>query len=238
MVQDFVQRAAPLSDRAAVDALGVPYALAVRELSEVFAECVFVHGYTHNDLHGGNVLVRQKPGSTSKAVDARRRRGAVARQTVVGVAYAALLLFVVASLAALAYCVAAAWTVPHPLARTVVFSLAIGCGLARAPDRDGLAALGVGLASLALGEHRKFLQFVDEACFATKAKFDLVLIDHGFHTDVPDAFRRTFCKLWAAIGLRDAQLLAEAAYELGLSDDPACLGDGVVPPGAGKGRDH
>ena len=37
MVQDFVQRAAPLSDRAAVDALGVPYALAVRELSEVFA---------------------------------------------------------------------------------------------------------------------------------------------------------------------------------------------------------
>jgi predicted unusual protein kinase regulating ubiquinone biosynthesis (AarF/ABC1/UbiB family) len=51
-------------------------------------------------------------------------------------------------------------------------------------------------------------------------KFDVVLIDHGFHTDVPDAFRLTFCKTWAAVGLRDATLLAEAAFELGLSDDP------------------
>ncbi|KAH8047610.1 hypothetical protein JL720_16030 [Aureococcus anophagefferens] len=57
MVQDFVARAAALGDRAAVEALGVPFTVAVSELSQIFAECAFAHGYTHNDLHGGNVLV-------------------------------------------------------------------------------------------------------------------------------------------------------------------------------------
>ena len=69
-----------------------------------------------------------------------------------------------------------------------------------------------------------------EAATLAGTRFELVVIDHGFHTDVPDAFRLTFCKTWAAVGLRDANLLAEAAFELGLSDDPACLGDGEVLP--------
>jgi hypothetical protein len=41
-----------------------------------------------------------------------------------------------------------------------------------------------------------------------------VLIDHGFHTHVPFAFRRTWCKLWAAVGLADEPMLREVLSEV------------------------
>jgi predicted unusual protein kinase regulating ubiquinone biosynthesis (AarF/ABC1/UbiB family) len=224
MVQDFVARAAALGDRAAVEALGVPFTVAVSELSQIFAECVFVHGYTHNDLHGGNVLVTapERGSGASPGVRAWLRRGFLA------FVYGSLVVIAAAASAALAAVAAAGWAAPHPLLRTVALSVAGGALLSRF-DRHRAAAVAAAVASLAIGEHRSLVAFFDGTLYPPE-KFDVVLIDHGFHTDVPDAFRLTFCKTWAAVGLRDANLLAEAAFELGLSDDPACLGDGEVLP--------
>ncbi|EGB03996.1 hypothetical protein AURANDRAFT_67559 [Aureococcus anophagefferens] len=198
MVQDFVARAAALGDRAAVEALGVPFTVAVSELSQIFAECVFVHGYTHNDLHGGNVLVTapERGSGASPGVRAWLRRGFLA------FVYGSLVVVAAAASAAVAAVAAACWAAPHPLLRTVALSVAGGAVLSRF-DRHRAAAVAAAVASLGIGEHRSLVAFFDGTLYPPE-KFDVVLIDHGFHTDVPDAFRLTFCKTWAAVGLRDA----------------------------------
>ncbi|KAH8054464.1 hypothetical protein JL722_8812 [Aureococcus anophagefferens] len=198
MVQDFVARAAALGDRAAVEALGVPFTVAVSELSQIFAT----------------------GSGASPGVRAWLRRGFLA------FVYGSLVVVAAAASAAVAAVAAACWAAPHPLLRTVALSVAGGAVLSRF-DRHRAAAVAAAVASLGIGEHRSLVAFFDGTLYPPE-KFDVVLIDHGFHTDVPDAFRLTFCKTWAAVG--DANLLAEAAFELGLSDDPACLGDGEVLP--------
>lgn len=240
IVQDYAGTSAPLSDRAAVEQLGVPFALAVSELSTVFAECVFVHGYTHNDLHGGNVLVQ--PYSAASDSFVRRHRDALATACLT-LAYAcgactclwALVrawTLAAALCEALFYGASEALALP-PLARTILVAMLVGVALSKGPApetlRDGTLGSGVGVAALAYGSHLRASQAVQRH-LCRGDTFRLVLIDHGFHTDVPEAFRVTFCKAWAAVGLRDATKLAEAAYELGLSSDPACLGEGVCIP--------
>mmetsp|Transcript_103125 Transcript_103125/g.321367 ORF Transcript_103125/g.321367 Transcript_103125/m.321367 type:complete len:241 (+) Transcript_103125:74-796(+) len=53
----------------------------------------------------------------------------------------------------------------------------------------------------------------------TRDRFELVIIDHGFHTYLTPDFRKTWCKVWAAVGLVDEPLLKEAAAELNLESD-------------------
>ncbi|KAH8051913.1 hypothetical protein JL720_15026 [Aureococcus anophagefferens] len=222
MVQDFVARAAALGDRAAVEALGVPFTVAVSELSQIFAECVFVHGYTHNDLHGGNVLVTAPERAPAPRPASARGSGAASSPSSTGRSSSSPPSGVRGGRGGRGRVLGA----PHPLLRTVALSVAGGAVLSRF-DRHRAAAVAAAVASLGIGEHRSLVAFFDGTLYPPE-KFDVVLIDHGFHTDVPDAFRLTFCKTWAAVG--DANLLAEAAFELGLSDDPACLGDGEVLP--------
>ena len=52
-----------------------------------------------------------------------------------------------------------------------------------------------------------------------RVRFDLVIIDHGFHTHVSYETRLAWCKCWAAIGLCDEELLVEAAADFGLEGD-------------------
>ena len=58
-----------------------------------------------------------------------------------------------------------------------------------------------------------------EAATVAGTRFELVVIDHGFHTDVPEHIRLIFCKLWKAIAFVDVPLLFETGRELGLGDD-------------------
>ena len=58
IVQEFASNSVSLANKAEVNGSGVSFLLAIGELAEVFAETAFVHGYVHNDLHTGNVLVR------------------------------------------------------------------------------------------------------------------------------------------------------------------------------------
>ena len=60
MVQEYMDDALSLADREKVEAVGIPFTTALAELAAFFAECCFVHGYMHNDLHFGNVMVRPK----------------------------------------------------------------------------------------------------------------------------------------------------------------------------------
>eukprot|EP00415_Alexandrium_ostenfeldii_P001535 UN1535 len=50
-------------------------------------------------------------------------------------------------------------------------------------------------------------------------RFELIIIDHGFHTYLPFDFRLTWCKVWAAVGTVNEPLLKEAAAELNLEGD-------------------
>ncbi|KAH8048678.1 hypothetical protein JL720_15794 [Aureococcus anophagefferens] len=76
MVQEFMEGAVSLGDRDVVEKLGVPFTTALAELASFFAECCFVHGYMHNDLHFGNVLVRPK--MEEKGAPRQRGRSAAA----------------------------------------------------------------------------------------------------------------------------------------------------------------
>ena len=50
-------------------------------------------------------------------------------------------------------------------------------------------------------------------------RFELVLIDHGFHTDVPEDFRLLYCRLWKALCFSDVDLLLACGRDLGLDKD-------------------
>ena len=50
-------------------------------------------------------------------------------------------------------------------------------------------------------------------------RFELVLIDHGFHTDVPEDFRLLYCRLWKALCFSDVDLLLACGRDLGLDED-------------------
>merc|ERR1712217_147076 len=54
---------------------------------------------------------------------------------------------------------------------------------------------------------------------AARARFDLVLIDHGFHCHATYEVRQTWCKLWKALGFCDEALLKEAAAEINVTGD-------------------
>ncbi|KAH8085496.1 hypothetical protein JL720_7481 [Aureococcus anophagefferens] len=103
MVQEFAEGAVSLGSRAAVQALGVPYAVALRELSIFFAEGAFVHGYMHNDLHTGNAMVRPARGGEPRT----RLERAAATPDVAAKALAAL--YAAALAVALSACYGGLW---------------------------------------------------------------------------------------------------------------------------------
>jgi len=293
MVQEFVYGALTLTALREAPNPQVPFGVAVRELAHVFAECIFVHGYTHNDLHPGNVMVRANS-KLSKASNGNAVKIALrVHGNFLAASIVALLYLASAVSAVLALRSAWGWVL-LPLARSNLFAVCLVVALARsfdprqayflageamvraagdalpkkqratgvapmpapaerggvididvqrrstprfvaaaalkeeAPelrallDRARLAAVGLsfGVGAAAVGEHRALRAKVDD--FLQRrigARFELVLIDHGFHTDVPEALRLTFCKMWVGTGLRDEALLREAAIELGCAED-------------------
>jgi len=213
MVQEFAAGTVSLTDKAAVEALGVPFNIAVNELAELFGETAFVHGYMHNDLHPGNVLVRPQ-GTTSSRFSPRACR--VAIHTVLASCYLAVV-------AAVLLCCAVflrQWQFLS-LLTTVCTALAIALGnlLVKGRAREApMAALL--LAAQAWGGHLRLASKLQSlVARATQSRFDLIIIDHGFHTHLPYEFRQTWCKVWVALGLADEDLLREAAAELGLEGD-------------------
>ncbi|KAJ1463236.1 ABC1 family-domain-containing protein [Pelagophyceae sp. CCMP2097] len=215
MVQEFVYGALTLTALREAPNPQVPFGVAVRELAHVFAECIFVHGYTHNDLHPGNVMVRANS-KLSKASNGNAVKIALrVHGNFLAASIVALLYLASAVSAVLALRSAWGWVL-LPLARSNLFAVCLVVALAR--SFDPRQAFGVGAA--AVGEHRALRAKVDD--FLQRrigARFELVLIDHGFHTDVPEALRLTFCKMWVGTGLRDEALLREAAIELGCAED-------------------
>lgn len=51
---------------------------------------------------------------------------------------------------------------------------------------------------------------------STDGRARLIVIDHGMYRRLHPEFRRSYCKLWKALVVRDTQLLQEAATELGV----------------------
>ncbi|KAK7235134.1 hypothetical protein SO694_00143052 [Aureococcus anophagefferens] len=251
MVQEFAEGAVSLGSRAAVQALGVPYAVALRELSIFFAEGAFVHGYMHNDLHTGNAMVRPARGGEPRT----RLERAAATPDVAAKALAAL--YVAALAVALSACYGGLWAplrrqtrgtvLDWPLAaiaqlvQTALFSLvAAAVFFGRDPDQlsqvlkpaagESVAERGARLLeayprAAALGEALLAKHAAAKAALELRAaelarvRFDLVIIDHGFHTHVSYETRLAWCKCWAAIGLCDEELLVEAAADFGLEGD-------------------
>jgi len=225
MVQEFARGAVALTSQTEAEAAGVPYRLAVAELAELFGETAFVHGYLHNDLHPGNVLVRPQAGA-EPSLSPRERRAAVLA------ALLALYLVIAAAGFALArVALALLWTVLDGLSGfslvgcvpviTAIGAVGVTCNVAgaRASLRSAPGAVLV-LCGQGLGLHFRLRGRVERAVArAAKTRFDLIIIDHGFHTYLPYEFRITWCKVWAAIGLCDEALLREAAAELNLVDD-------------------
>ncbi|KAH8048820.1 hypothetical protein JL722_12283 [Aureococcus anophagefferens] len=183
MVQEFAEGAVSLGSRAAVQALGVPYAVALRELSIFFAEGAFVHGYMHNDLHTGNAMLVQTA------------------------------LFSIVA--------AAVFFGRDPDQLSQVLKPAAGESVAERGARlleayPRAAALGEAL----LAKHAAAKAALElRAAELARVRFDLVIIDHGFHTHVSYETRLAWCKCWAAIGLCDEELLVEAAADFGLEGD-------------------
>ena len=103
------------TDGAAIRDMGATPVAVALGLLEAFAECIFLHGYVHGDLHPGNLIVAPKP--------------------------------------------------------------------------------------------------------ETKAKCELVLIDHGLHVAVPRDFRAAYCRLWNALAEGDEAGLKAAAAALGVGGD-------------------
>mgnify|MGYP003316841841 CR=1 FL=1 len=54
------------TDGAAVRDMGATPVAVALGLLEAFAECIFLHGYVHGDLHPGNVIVAPKPETKAK----------------------------------------------------------------------------------------------------------------------------------------------------------------------------
>ena len=51
-----------LNDRKGMVAQQIRPRDAAKELLKAFAQMIFIHGYVHADPHGGNILVRPRPG--------------------------------------------------------------------------------------------------------------------------------------------------------------------------------
>ena len=251
MVQEFAEGAVSLGSRAAVQALGVPYAVALRELSIFFAEGAFVHGYMHNDLHTGNAMVRPVRDGRARS----RLERAAATPDVAAKALAAL--YAAALAVVLAACYGGLWAplrrqtrgtvldwpfaMVAQLVQTALFSLvAAAVFFGRDPDQlsqvlkpaagESVAERGAKLLeayprAAALGEALLAKHAAAKAALELRAaelarvRFDLVIIDHGFHTHVSYETRLAWCKCWAAIGLCDEELLVEAAADFGLEGD-------------------
>ena len=54
------------TDQAKLRAMGATPVSVSLALLEAFAECIFLHGYVHGDLHPGNLIVAPKPDATAK----------------------------------------------------------------------------------------------------------------------------------------------------------------------------
>ncbi|KAH8047867.1 hypothetical protein JL720_15976 [Aureococcus anophagefferens] len=68
--------------------------------------------------------------------------------------------------------------------------------------------------------HQQTRSKVDKAIAETAdVRFELIIIDHGFHTHVTYEYRLAWCKVWAGIGLCDEELLKEGCADFGLEGD-------------------
>ena len=212
MVQELAVGAVSLNDVAAVEGAGVPYGVAVDAVLQFFCESVFVHGYTHNDMHPGNLMIRDASEPRTGALGAVRRAlvapGAVSRATArlfhvglcsCGALSLALLwywpLLWLAATAALVAKVGAAW---EWKGKNLVFSY-------RLKKHNA---------------HMRVCKRLSEwFAVLARVRFDLVVIDHGFHTHLPHGQRRAWCKAVAGTVLRDGALLREAAKDFGLGEN-------------------
>ena len=264
MVQEYMEGALSLSDRDAVEKMGIPFTTALGELAAFFAECCFVHGYMHNDLHFGNVMVRAKreapdaPPPMRQTVWARKLLKVPNYATVtMGAAYlAALLGGMIAITLTLAVFLPAAVGLLGSLCPPLGAALrAVGLAIDAARSLLGMAlGSAAGLALFFLGEHlaeqdlgdwlettiegylthpsalekfEKVLSFhqqkkalVDkQIAEVADVRFELVIIDHGFHTHATYEYRLGWCKMWAGIGLCDEELLMEGCADFGLEGD-------------------
>ncbi|KAH8093655.1 hypothetical protein JL720_4805 [Aureococcus anophagefferens] len=189
------ERLAAVVDRSRRTERSQPWACprrALRELSIFFAEGAFVHGYMHNDLHTGNAMVRPRA-----AASAARLGGGDA-----DVAAALAALYVAALAVALSACYGGLWAplrrqtrgtvLDWPLAaiaqlvQTALFSSSAAVFFGRDPDQlsqayPRAAALGEAL----LAKHAAAKAALElRAAELARVRFDLVIIDHGFHTHV------------------------------------------------------
>ena len=264
MVQEFMEGAVSLGDRDVVEKLGVPFTTALAELASFFAECCFVHGYMHNDLHFGNVLVRPKieergapPPTWTQALARRLVKVDNYAALAVGACYVGALAAALSAVALLLGLVA-----PFLAARAAAACPPLGAALygfgafVHHAKNAATAAVGgaAGLACFFLGEHFAEVDFgaelkanlkstfkdpkmvarleraftfhqqtrskVDKAIAETAdVRFELIIIDHGFHTHVTYEYRLAWCKVWAGIGLCDEELLREGCADFGLEGD-------------------
>lgn len=261
MVQEYMEGAVSLGDRRVVENLGIPFSIALAEVASFFAECCFVHGYMHNDLHFGNILVRPNTEAADKqskpAVQAFARR-LLRVQNSTSVAVACLYIFVLAGAALVARIVIAiasnfAWTA-SPLIHTGIISMGLAANIACriwnvvtcvvfACCAPLIFFLGNDLGDLGFSElgqtflkrvgpslvrrAEKFISLHQSVRTKTEkriaevadVRFELIIIDHGFHTHVSYEHRLAWCKVWAGIGLCDEELLREGCADFGLQDN-------------------
>jgi len=252
-VQEFASNSVSLANKAEVNASGVSFLLAIGELAEVFAETAFVHGYVHNDLHTGNVLVRPQVHRSTLLNNPTTRRYA---------RHAPLMLSTSLYLAGVWAIFAVGTAVWGGLAAVVFnsyhirsvyddlvllgfepwlhwglwegrWSVGAVAGLLGGVyllyrSNSGrviqlkrtLRAPAINVASRALSMHRALMMSLEAGVATfTRARFDLILIDHGFHTHIDEGFRRAWCKVWAAVGLCNEDALREAGALLGLEGE-------------------
>ena len=75
-----------------------------------------------------------------------------------------------------------------------------------------LRAPVINVASRVLSKHKELVMaFEGGVASFTRTRFDLILIDHGFHTHIDEAFRRAWCKVWAAVGLVHGEKIGRGA---------------------------
>lgn len=210
MVQELARDAVTLNDAAAVRAAGVPMGLAVDAALNFFCESLFVHGYTHNDMHPGNILVRNTspPGGRLRRRARDLLRGgveAVSDQIFNGL----LVALVLASLPVAVYASVALWVACYACAAVYVLWLY--------KWKREEAAFHYMFVKYEFG--MKIRRHVTEGLARVGGvTFDLVVIDHGFHTHFPHAQRRGYCEWIVGTVLRDEAMLRRAEKSLGLKE--------------------
>ena len=278
IVQEFASNSVSLANKAEVNASGVSFLLAIGELAEVFAETAFVHGYVHNDLHTGNVLVRPQAAKETVFNNRTTRRYALRAPLVLSTSLYLVLLWAALAFGNAVSGVLVAFVFNSYHIRSVYDDLVLlGFGtlrltqsqpkknlvdLTHAPTpRPGpwldwgfwsgrwsvgtlvgvlggafvlhrsnsgwlaelkrtMRAPAINVASRALSKHKELVMALEGGVASfTRARFDLILIDHGFHTHIDGNFRRAWCKVWAAVGLCDEDALREAGAMLGLEGE-------------------